>query len=667
MGVIYYKGVAYGGGSNVEANPSETATGTLTKVGIDGTVYEVSGGIPTSEKGAANGVAELDSNGKVPSSQLPSFVDDVVEAYYDSNTDRFYEESTFTTVIPPVDGKCWVDVLANKSYRWTGSVYVRVDEGVQLGTTHSTAAYGDDAVSTAEPTFTEASTRTNLLGSGEKLSVIFGKIKKYFSDLKDLAFIAKDGTSSTKYLRGDGTWQAFPTIPTVNDGTLTIKQNGTSKGTFTANQSTGSTVELTDTTYSEASTSAAGLMSATDKTKLNGVATGAEVNQNAFSNVLVGSTTVAADSKADTLELVAGSNVTLTPDATNDKVTIAATDTTYSDATTSASGLMSAADKTKLNGIPTVQDKTITIKLNGTTIGDFTLNQSSDETIDIQVTKSDVGLSDVGNFKAVSTVANQGLSSTEQTNARANIGAGTSNFDGAYSSLSGTPTLGDLASKNIDGVSSTKFLKGDGTWDNVPSGGVSGVKGDAESTYRTGNVNITPANVGALALSGGTMTGDIELKQSKKIIPESGYNCTLGSTSKPFSSVSSAIYNFCNYFGTGYGMLSCLQLSADRSWYLPDETGTLLTQEGSNLVTIHYHSGTQETGSTGNIATGYTADGKTFLCGAYVTNVACCMRMWVSNSNSKWYLTAINPNTGATLNKVSVSYKYFAVILNSAS
>lgn len=54
-----------------------------------------------------------------------------------------------------------------------------------------------------------------------------------------------------------------------------------------------------------------------------GVASGAEVNQNAFSNVKVGATTVAADTKTDTLELVAGDNVTLTPDATNDKVTIA--------------------------------------------------------------------------------------------------------------------------------------------------------------------------------------------------------------------------------------------------------------------------------------------------------------------------------------------------------
>lgn len=55
----------------------------------------------------------------------------------------------------------------------------------------------------------------------------------------------------------------------------------------------------------------------------------AEKNQNAFSNVKVGSTTIAADTTTDTLTLVAGANVTITPDATNDKITIAATDTVY--------------------------------------------------------------------------------------------------------------------------------------------------------------------------------------------------------------------------------------------------------------------------------------------------------------------------------------------------
>lgn len=96
----------------------------------------------------------------------------------------------------------------------------------------------------------------------------------------------------------------------------------------------------------------------TEKTKLSGIAAGAEVNQNAFAKVVVGSTTIAADAKSDSLTLVAGSNVTITPDATNDKITIAATDTKYSAATTSAAGLMSAADKTKLNGIAEKANKT---------------------------------------------------------------------------------------------------------------------------------------------------------------------------------------------------------------------------------------------------------------------------------------------------------------------
>lgn len=51
----------------------------------------------------------------------------------------------------------------------------------------------------------------------------------------------------------------------------------------------------------------------------------AQPNQNAFSNIKVGSTTIAADSTTDTLNLVAGNNITITPDATNDKITIAAT------------------------------------------------------------------------------------------------------------------------------------------------------------------------------------------------------------------------------------------------------------------------------------------------------------------------------------------------------
>lgn len=84
---------------------------------------------------------------------------------------------------------------------------------------------------------------------------------------------------------------------------------------------------ITDTDTGIATQSANGLLSSTDKKKLDGIASGAEVNQNAFSNIKIGNTTIVADGKTDTVELTAGNNITITPDATNDKITIAATDT----------------------------------------------------------------------------------------------------------------------------------------------------------------------------------------------------------------------------------------------------------------------------------------------------------------------------------------------------
>lgn len=88
---------------------------------------------------------------------------------------------------------------------------------------------------------------------------------------------------------------------------------------------------------SVATKDADGLMSSTDKIKLDGIAPGAEVNQNAFSNVTVESTTISADSKTDTLTLAAGNNITLTPDAANGKITISSS---YAAASESASGIV---------------------------------------------------------------------------------------------------------------------------------------------------------------------------------------------------------------------------------------------------------------------------------------------------------------------------------------
>ena len=72
-----------------------------------------------------------------------------------------------------------------------------------------------------------------------------------------------------------------------------------------------------------------------EKSKLAGVSSGAEVNQNTFSNITINSTAIAANSKTDTLTLASGSNVTITPDAPGKKITISSKDTVYTHPETS--------------------------------------------------------------------------------------------------------------------------------------------------------------------------------------------------------------------------------------------------------------------------------------------------------------------------------------------
>lgn len=92
-------------------------------------------------KGSVNGVAELDSNGIVPTSQLPSYVDDVVDGYFYDN--KFYEDDQHTIEIPGESGKIYVDLSTNKTYRWSGTIFVVIASDLALGETDSTAYRGD--------------------------------------------------------------------------------------------------------------------------------------------------------------------------------------------------------------------------------------------------------------------------------------------------------------------------------------------------------------------------------------------------------------------------------------------------------------------------------------------------------------------------------------------
>ena len=266
----------YPSGSGVVINPTGTATDTAETIEVDGTIYDFmdADAVHTADIGVAGGVAELDANGKVPSSQLPSYVDDVVE---------YASISAFPAT--GESGKIYIALDTNKTYRWTGSVYVEISPSLALGETSSTAYRGDRGKiaydhsqsdhSGIAPAFTEASTRANI-ASGETFATLLGKIKKFFSDLKAVAFsgsyndLSDQPTIPAAQVNSD--WNATsgkaqilnkpslatvatsgsyndlsnkPTIPTVNNATLTIQKNGTNVETFTANASSNKTANIT--------------------------------------------------------------------------------------------------------------------------------------------------------------------------------------------------------------------------------------------------------------------------------------------------------------------------------------------------------------------------------------------------------------------------------------
>lgn len=157
----------------------------------------------------------------------------------------------------------------------------------------------------------------------------------YFWNKIKLKFIkVSDVESATEITLADvatsGSYEDLTDKPTIPEGveptTTTPKMDGTATVGTEVKFARGDHIHPHDTSKVDKE-SGKGLSTndytTAEKNKLAGIASGAEVNQNAFSNVVVGTTTIVADAKQDTLTLVAGDNITLTPDATNDKVTIA--------------------------------------------------------------------------------------------------------------------------------------------------------------------------------------------------------------------------------------------------------------------------------------------------------------------------------------------------------
>lgn len=92
------------------------------------------------EKGKANGVATLGEDGKVPAEQLPSYVDDVIEAKDKAALDKMTGES----------GKIYVTVNDGKTFRWSGTMYVEISRPLDIATKEDALA-GTDNTKTMTP------------------------------------------------------------------------------------------------------------------------------------------------------------------------------------------------------------------------------------------------------------------------------------------------------------------------------------------------------------------------------------------------------------------------------------------------------------------------------------------------------------------------------------
>jgi hypothetical protein len=108
------------------------------------------------KRGVANGIASLDGDGKVPASQLPSYVDDVLEGYYVDEThfaEKYIEDAP--VYYTPEKGKIYVDIsestdYSGKTYRWSGTKYSVISETLALGEVTGTAYDGGKGKKTTD-------------------------------------------------------------------------------------------------------------------------------------------------------------------------------------------------------------------------------------------------------------------------------------------------------------------------------------------------------------------------------------------------------------------------------------------------------------------------------------------------------------------------------------
>ena len=420
-----------------------------------------------STKGQPSGLAELDSTGKVPAAQLPSYVDDVLEF----STKAQFPQTGET-------GKIYVAKDTNLTYRWTGTQYLEISQSLALGETSSTAYPGDkgkanrDALNSIPTKLTSYLTPTTSTGELVKINYKYAaKDGLNYSPLQDDNIDIPSATTTNAGAmsaidkgRLDDLYDEFGSIENPGDKLDSLPNNLVTGLDATSRNASTVTINYKQSDLSAASNSyanpitksqtipaatqsAAGVMTATDKQNLdvnipnritnldNRVTTEVDrleeliesssseitndlnveiqarkdgdaqlqTNINNLESTMntelakkVGKVTVAGSGNAVTTASISGDTLTLTKGATYNNYVhpagsapskasgfykfstdstshvasvtavaksditalgIPGQDTTYGNATQSTSGLMSAADKTKLDGISTGANK----------------------------------------------------------------------------------------------------------------------------------------------------------------------------------------------------------------------------------------------------------------------------------------------------------------------
>lgn len=420
-----------------------------------------------STKGQPGGLAELDSTGKVPAAQLPSYVDDVLEF----STKAQFPQTGET-------GKIYVAKDTNLTYRWTGTQYLEISQSLALGETPSTAYPGDkgkanrDALNSMPTKLTSYLTPTTSTGELVKINykyaakdgLNYGPLQDDNIDIPSATTTNAGAMSAIDKGRLDDLYNEFGSIQNPGDKLDSLPNNLVTGVDATSRNATSVTINYKQSDLSAASNSyanpitksqtipaatqsAAGVMTATDKQNLdvnipnritnldNRVTTEVdrleELIENSSNDIIndlnveiqarkdgdtklqtninnlqstmntelakkVGKVTVVGSGNAVTTASISGDTLTLTKGATYNNYVhpagsapskssgfykfstdstshvasvtavaksditalgIPGQDTTYGNATQSTSGLMSAADKTKLDGISTGANK----------------------------------------------------------------------------------------------------------------------------------------------------------------------------------------------------------------------------------------------------------------------------------------------------------------------